>query len=284
MNEVIKKENIENKIHEIRNVQVILDSDLANLYQCKNGTKDINKAVKRNAKRFPADFYFQLTDEEKNTLRFQIGTTKYNKSRTNPYVFTEQGVAMLASILHTDVAEEVSIAIMRSFVKMRKYFVSTAFNNNNNILINHEDRILKLENVFEEKIKKEENSKIFFEGQIYDAYSLLIDILNSAKEEIVIVDNYAGKELLDILKSIKIEITIVSKNVNDILKLKYESQYDNINFINNNSFHDRFIIIDRIKLYSCGSSFEDLGKKCFAKCENNSKEYLNELLKIIKAT
>lgn len=280
MNEIIKSENIENRIYEIRGVQVILDLDLAKLYKCKNGTKDINKAVKRNIKRFPSDFYFQLTNEEKNILRFQFGTTNSSKSRTNPHAFTEQGVAMLASVLHTEVAEEASIAIMRSFVKMRRYFVNNALNNN--VLINHEDRILKLETIFDKKYKLEEKNKIFFEGQIYDAYSLLVDILNSANKEIIIIDNFAGKELLDILKDFQIKITIVSKNISDTLKLKYESQYNNINFINNDSFHDRFVIIDRAKLYSCGASFKDLGKKCFAICENNSKEYLNELLKVIK--
>ncbi len=125
MNEIIEKENIEieNMIYEIRGVQVMIDSDLAKLYQCTNGTKDINKAVKRNINRFPSDFYFQLTDEEKEALWFQSGTTN-NMSRSNPFVFTEQGVAMLSSVLHTEIAVEVSTRIMRSFVKMRKYFAN----------------------------------------------------------------------------------------------------------------------------------------------------------------
>ena len=280
MNEIIEKENIviENMIYEIRGVQVMLDSDLAKLYQCVNGTKDINKAVKRNLNRFPSDFYFQLTDEEKKELRFQSGTTN-NMSRTNPFVFTEQGVAMLASVLHTEIAEEVSIRIMRSFVKMRKYFVTTTVPNE--IIINHENRILRLEKTFDEFNKKKEINKIFFEGELYDAYSLLLDILIKTKNEIIIIDNYAGKELLDILKKIDKRIIIVSKNIDETLKKKYESQYNNITFINNNSFHDRFIILDRKKLYSCGASFKDLGKKCFALNEFNDKEYLNRLLNIL---
>ena len=122
---------------------------------------------------------------------------------------------------------------------------------------------------------------IFFEGELYDAYSLLIDILNKATEEIIIIDNYAGKELLDKLKIIDKKIIIVTKNIDDILKEKYESQYTNITFINNDTFHDRFIIIDRCKLYSCGASFKDLGRKCFAINEITIKEYLDEILKII---
>lgn len=280
MNEIIKEnKNIEDMIYEVRGVQVMLDSDLAKLYQCTNGTKDINKAVKRNINKFPEDFYFQLTNIEKENLWFQSGTTN-NKSRTNPYVFTEQGVAMLSSILHTEVAIKTSVKIMRSFIKMRKYFVSSM--SNNEIILNHEKRIIELENVFDKFKHHEEVSKIFFEGELYDAYSLLLDILNSSKEEIIIIDNYIGKELLDILKEINKKIIIVSKNIDKTLKDKYESQYDNITFIYNTSFHDRFIILDKNKLYAYGASFKDLGKKCFAITKFNDKEYLNKILSIIE--
>ena len=108
-----------------------------------------------------------------------------------------------------------------------------------------------------------------------------MDILNKSEKEIIIIDNYAGKELLDILKKIDKHMIIVSKNIDEILKKKYESQYSNIVFINNDSFHDRFIIIDKEILYSCGSSFKDLGKKCFAISEFNDKEYLKKILKTI---
>ena len=276
MNEIIKEnKNIEDMIYEVRGVQVMLDSDLAKLYQCTNGTKDINKAVKRNINKFPEDFYFQLTNIEKENLWFQSGTTN-SKSRTNPYVFTEQGVAMLSSILHTEVAIKTSVKIMRGFIKMRKYFVSSM--SNNEIILNHEKRIIELENVFDKFKHHEEVSKIFFEGELYDAYSLLLDILNSSKEEIIIIDNYIGKELLDILKEINKKIIIISKNIDKTLKDKYESQYDNITFIYNTSFHDRFIILDKNKLYACGASFKDLGKKCFAITKFNDKEYLNKII------
>ena len=276
MNEIIKEnKNIEDMIYEVRGVQVMLDSDLAKLYQCTNGTKDINKAVKRNINKFPEDFYFQLTNIEKENLWFQSGTTN-NKSRTNPYVFTEQGVAMLSYILHTEVAIKTSVKIMRGFIKMRKYFVSSM--SNNEIILNHEKRIIELENVFDKFKHHEEVSKIFFEGELYDAYSLLLDILNSSKEEIIIIDNYIGKELLDILKEINKKIIIISKNIDKTLKDKYESQYDNITFIYNTSFYDRFIILDKNKLYACGASFKDLGKKCFAITKFNDKEYLNKII------
>ena len=274
MNEVIEKETIENLIYEIRGKQVMLDSDIAKLYQVE--TKRINEAVKNNPFKFPERFSFIITDSEKTILWSKISTANISrKSRSNPRVFTEQGIYMLATILKSKVATEVSIAIMDAFVKMRRYFA-----NNNEMLINYENRLLKLKNTFNQFEEKEIN-KIFFKGELYDAYSLLLDILGKSKNEIIIIDNYAGKELLDILKEIDKKIIIVSKNIDEILKKKYESQYSNIKFINNSSFHDRFIILDRNKLHSCGSSFKDLGKKCFAINEFNDKEYLIKLLKII---
>ena len=130
-------------------------------------------------------------------------------------------------------------------------------------------------------LEKTKVNSIFYEGQIYDSFSLLLDIFKSAKKEITIVDNYAGKELLDILRKIDRSIVIVSKNIDNTLKNKYEGQYNNVTFINNISFHDRFIIIDRKKLYCCGASFKDLGKKCFAISEFNDQDYLDKLLKTI---
>lgn len=291
MNEITTiEEDISSKIYEIRGVQVMLDSDLAILYKCTNGTKDINKAVKRNINRFPKDFYFELTEEESQKLcsRFQTGTlNKSNNMRGYnikymPHAFTEQGIAMLASVLHTSTAEEVSINIMRVFVAMRKY-ISTDLYKNNYVLINHENRLLKLEESFDKLHEKVKTNTVFFEGQIYDAYSLLVDILKDAKEEIIIIDNYANKELLDIIKNINKKTLVISKNIDDILVKKYKNQYINVEFKQLDIFHDRFIIIDRKKLYSCGASFKDLGKKCFAINEMESKETLNILLgKILK--
>ena len=281
MNNLMSKDEIENMIYEIRGKQVMLDSDLARLYNCKNGTKTINLAVKRHIDRFPERFMFQLTNQELENLRFQSETTNY-MSRSLPYVFTEQGVAMLSTILRTDVASKVSIRIMDAFVKMKNYLL-TENNRINNLerkmlfydtkLIDHDDKFEILFNQFKTK-----NNHIFFEGQIYDAYSLLIDILNKSKEEIIIIDNYASKELFDILKDIKVNIKIVTKNINDILIKKYNKQYNNIEIIYNDSFHDRFIIIDRKTLYHSGSSFKDLGTKCFAINKIESEDILNNLL------
>ena len=287
MNQIIEKENvvIENMIYEIRGVQVMLSSDVAKLYQVE--TKVLNQTIKRNINRFPIKFCFQLNEEELCELSSRSQIVTLNKSNNLrgynvkylPYVLTEQGIMMLSGLLKSDIAVKVNIEIIDAFVKMRRYFANAI--SNNDILINHENRILRLEKTFDKFNKREEINKIFFEGELYDAYSILLDILNKAKQEIIIIDNYAGKKLLDLLKKINIKIIIVSKNIDETLKEKYESQYNNISFISNNSFHDRFIILDRNKLYSCGASFKDLGKKCFAINEFKEKTYLNEILKIL---
>jgi len=282
MNEIIEKEEItvEDMIYVVRGKQVMLDRDLAKLYECANGTKTINLAVKRHIKRFPERFMFQITEEEFKELRFQLETTN-NMTRTMPYVFTEQGVAMLATILRTKVAEEVSIRIMDAFVEMRKYINNNLIEQTyiNKLVLKDHERINLLEESFNKLEEKTKYNSIFFEGKIYDAYSLLIDILNTSNKEIIIIDNYVGKELLDILKDINKNINIISKNISDELKKKYLSQYQNITFIHNNSFRDRFIIIDNQVLYHCGSSFKDLGKKCFAINRIEDKNILDYLIK-----
>ena len=287
MNQIIEKENvvIENMIYEIRGVQVMLSSDVAKLYQVE--TKVLNQTIKRNINRFPIKFCFQLNEEELCELSSRSQIVTLNKSNNLrgynvkylPYVLTEQGIMMLSGLLKSDIAVKVNIEIIDAFVKMRRYFSNTI--SNNEILINHENRILKLEKTFDKFNKKKEINRIFFEGELYDVYSILLDILSKAEKEIIIIDNYAGKELLDLLKKVNKKIIIVSKNIDDILKKKYESQYNNISFISNNSFHDRFIILDKNKLYSCGASFKDLGKKCFAINEFKERFYLNEILKIL---
>ena len=171
--EITKNEilNIESKIYIVRGKEVMLDSDLAELYECANGTKTINQAIKRHMDRFPEDFYFRLTIEEYNCLRSQIGTLNKQRGKHKkylPHVFTEQGVAMLASVLNTKIASEVSVKIMRAFVKMRKYISGSLLNKE--MLINHENRILRLENTFNKLEEKQKVNTIFFEGQTYDAY------------------------------------------------------------------------------------------------------------------
>ena len=284
MNEVIIKEEIrvENMIYEIRGKQVMLDRDLAKLYG--TDTKRVNEAVRRNIEKFPERFSWKLTSQELKYLWSQFATANVSKkSRSIPRVFTEQGVAMLATVLKTQIATQVTIQIMDAFVEMRKYINNNLIEQTyiNKLVIKDHERINLLEESFNKLEEKTKRNSIFFEGQIYDAYSLLIDILNTSNKEIIIIDNYAGKELLDILKDINKNITIISKNINEELKEKYNSQYKNIGFIYNDSFHDRFIIIDKNILYHCGSSFKDLGKKCFCISKIEDKNILDNLIKEI---
>ena len=274
-------------IYEVRGVQVMLDSDIAKLYHVE--TKRINEAVKNNPDKFPERFSWVLTKEETKKIRSKISTLEIKGqgkySKYDPRVFTEQGLYMLATILKSKVATEVSIAIMDTFVKMRHYI-----NYNKNFLPHKfmllekrvDENTQRINELFDKFDPKEiVKDYLFFEGDFYDSYSLLLDLFNTAKEEIIIIDNYAGKELLDILKKINKKIIIISKNIDDVLKKKYEQQYNNVSFINNSSFHDRFIILDRNILYSCGASFKDLGKKCFAINEFIDKEYLIKILETI---
>lgn len=270
-------DSVENMIYEIRGVQVMLSSDVAKLYQVE--TRRINEIIKRNIKRFPDTFCFQLTEVEFYNLRSQFAISKENKHggvRYLPYVLTEQGIMMLSGLLKSDIAVKVNVQIIDAFVKLRRYVSNNLMNSE--MLINHENRILKLETTFSKMQEKEKINTIFFEGQIFDAYVLLLDIFDTAKEEIIIIDNYAGKELLKILKNVNKKIIIISKNIDDTLVKKYKSEYFNIEFKNIDIFHDRFIIIDRKKLYSCGASFKDLGKKCFAVNEMKSEELISNLL------
>ena len=284
MNEIIEKEiiKIEDIIYEIDGVEVMLDSDLAKLYNVE--TKRINEAIKNNPKKFPERYLFRISDHEYLSLKSKFSTSK-GGSRKGHTAFTEQGVYMLATILKSKEATEVSIRIMDTFVKMRHYI------NYNKSFLPHKYLLLeekvdkntkRIDELFDKFNPKDiVKNYLFFEGELYDAYSVLLDILNRAMNEIIIIDNYAGKKLLDILKKIDRKIIIISKNIDKLLKEKYESQYHNVKFMNNNSFHNRFIILDRYILYSCGSSFKDLGKKCFAINEFSDKEYLNKILEII---
>lgn len=279
MNDILKEEKIENMIYEVRGKQVMLDSDLAILYECKNGTKTINQAVKRHINKFPERYMFQLNKDEYLSLRSQFGTSSpnnYGGVRKLPYVFTEQGVAMLATIIRTEVADIISMQIIDAFVYMRRYLSN---DNKNNMLINHENRILKLEESLDKLSSKQ--SSIIYDGKIYDAYSILVDILNKAREEIIIIDNYANKELLDILRNINKNIIILSKNLDSILIKKYNNQYDNISFISNNPFHDRYIILDKKDVYVSGMSLKDIGKKYSYIYKITEELFINELLKRI---
>lgn len=290
MNEIIVKDNIkiENLIYEIRGKQVMLDSDLAMLYGCKNGTKSLNLAVKRHINRFPERFMFQLTKEEYSSIysRFQFETLNKNNQKQGlnikylPYVFTEQGVAMLSAILKTDVAEEISIKIMDAFVAMKNIINTSLIEQKyiNSLVLEHDNEIRLLQESFNKLSTKEKINHIFYNGQIYDAYSLLIDILNKAKKEIIIIDNYAGKELFDITKDIKVNIKIYTKNIDEVSKKKYMQEYSNIEIITTDIFHDRFIILDNKELYNLGSSLKDIDKKCTSINRIEDSTILKELI------
>ena len=272
MNNIILKNDVKltSLIYEIRGRQVMLDCDLARLYGCANGTKTINLAVKRHINRFPERFMFQLTIEECNQLRFQSETTKIsNMSRTLPYVFTEEDVAMLATVLRTPVAEEVSIIIMDAFVAMRKYISKNLVEHQNlyDLVLEDHHRINKLEDTFQKFEEKRKVHEIYFNGQIYDAYSKILDIFNGAKKELIIIDSYADKKILDIVKDLNIKVVIITRK-NNLLKEstieEYHKEYHNLTLKYNDTFHDRYFILDNEIVYHCGASVNRIGYKTFS--------------------
>ena len=301
MNELKEQANIRNLIYEVRGKQVMLDSDLAILYGCINGTKTINQAVKRNIERFPSNFYFQLTKIEYDNLKSQIGTSNnnfYGGIRKLPYVFTEQGVAMLSSVLRTKNAAKISVNIMNAFVYMRRFInenkdifkrvieIENDTSYIKNALIDHEDKINKIFNKFDRK--EDLKSKLFFDGEIYDAYSLLVDIISKASKEIIIIDNFVDKVTLDILSKKKVNVVVLlitDDKKSQLTKTdinKFNSEYPLLQIKYTNTFHDRFIIIDDKELYHLGASLKDLGKKVFAISKIEDKYYLKLLINMIK--
>ena len=288
---MIEEIRIENMIYEIRGKQVMLDSDLAKLYGCKNGTKEINQAVKNNLEKFPERFSFIITEKECLNLRSKFLTSSlvnnYGGRRYNVRVFTEQGVAMLATILKSKTATKVSIRIMDAFVSMRKFI-----NENKDIfnrltvaeykLLEHDEKIDKLFDSFNPKVI--EKQKIFFEGEIYDAYSLIIDLIKEASDRIIIIDNYIDKSILYMLvykkENVTIELITSSHYLTKLDISKFNSQYPELKIKYSNIFHDRFIIIDNT-LYHLGASLKDLGKKCFAINKIEDKEILERILEKI---
>ena len=265
--------NIENMIYKIRGEYVMLDSDLAKIYQCKNGTKEINQAVKRNVNRFPNDFYFQLTKLEYEViLRSQNVTLELEQGKYRkylPYVFTEQGVAMLASVLKTGIAAETSVKIMRTFVMLKKYVSNSYIEQKyiNNMAIKHDEDIKLLQKSFSKFEEKKKVNEIYFKGQIYDAYSKILDIMKEANSEIVIIDNFLDKSILDMIRNVKVKATLITSNKSKLKELdieKYNSEYDNLCIKYNDTFHDRYIIIDRNKVYHLGASINYAGSKTFS--------------------
>ena len=283
MNKIVVSDNIkiENMIYEIRGKKVMLDSDVAFPFDYQ--TKELNRQVLRNINRFPENYCFQITDTEYISLRCQNGTLKNGRGEHRkylPYVFTEYGITMLAGILKSELAIKMSLRIVDIFITMKNYINTSLIEQKyfNELTIKNTEDIKLLQESFDKLNTKESNNHIFYEGQIYDAYSLLIDILSKARKEIIIIDNYAGKKLFDIIKNINVKVKIYTENIDNISKEKYEKQYNNLEIINTNIFHDRFIIIDNKVLYHSGASFKDLGKKCFAITKMEGDSILKELL------
>ena len=275
---VINEEKVENLIYEIKGKQVMLDSDLARLYKCKNGTKEINQAVKNNLDKFPKRFSWKLSDEECNIFLVKIFDQKIETrggKYKNPRVFTEQGVAMLATILKSKIATQVSISIMDAFVSMKKYISTNLINQKfiNNMVLEHEEEIKLLQESFNKFEEKKKINEIYFNGQIYDAYSKILDIFSSTKKELIIIDAYADNTILDIIKRLNVEVTIITRENNLLTKQdieKYNNQYNNLSVIYDNTFHDRYFIIDNEIIYHCGTSINRIGYKTFSITGSNS--------------
>ncbi len=268
----IQLKTIKSKIHSIRGKQVIIDRDLAELYQVT--TKSLNQAVKRNRNRFPIQFMFQLTDKEKEELVTKCDQLKILKhSSSNPYAFTEQGVAMLSAVLRSKIAIEVSVEIMNAFVEMRRFLINNAeifyqLENTKQKLIEHDKKI---EQIFEAIDNSQELKEqgIFFDGQIFDAYKFVSDLIRKAKKKIILIDNYIDDTVLTLLIKRRkgVKAIIYTKKITKTLQLdldKHNQQYSPIEIKEIKNFHDRFLIIDEKEVYLIGASLKDLGKKVFA--------------------
>jgi len=284
-------QQIQNRIFTIRGLQVMIDRDLAEMYGVE--TKVLNQAVKRNSERFPESFMFQLTTEEKNELVTNCDhLQKLKYSYRLPFAFGEQGVAMLSSVLRSKTAIKISIQIIQAFIEMKKFIL-----NNVNIFqkietiekwqikyqIENDHKFEQLFKALEDKSLKPKQG-IFYDGQVYDAYTFVSDLIRSAKRSIILIDNYVDDTVLTLHTKRKknVSVTIYTKHINKQLSLdleKYNKQYPSVEIIEFKNSHDRFIIIDDKTIYHFGASLKDLGKKWFAfsKMDLSALEMLNKL-------
>lgn len=286
---IISQKEIENRIFLVRGVQVMLDNDLAKIYQVE--TRALNQAIKRNIERFPNDFMFQLTQSEWENLKSHFVTSsQHGGRRTLPFAFTEQGVAGLSGVLKSETAVKMHVAIMRAFVRMRKI-------TNENIWLIHRlegverkqiETDQKIEQVFKALDSKDNipTQGVFFEGEIFDAYELASKIIRSALESIVLIDNYIDENSLTHLakKAKTVKVFLLTKTITKQLTLdvkKANEQYGNFELKTFTTSHDRFLIIDRKELYHIGASLKDLGKKLFAfsKLDENILKIMIEQIK-----
>lgn len=295
---VARGSEIKNLILTVRDKQVLLDSDVAQLYGYD--TKRVNETAARNSKRFPTRFRFQLTEEEVDEiLRSQFATSNKTDTpgrggrRYKPYVYTEQGVAMLSGLLKNDIAIQVSLSIMDAFVEMRQ-FLST----NKEIyakLINMDNKILehdhKFDQVFDLLQSSEEtpNQSIFYKGQFYDAFRFIVDIIKKAEKDVILIDNYIDDSVFDILVNKKdgVSTTIVTSNPERLSQAhskKFSKQYGAVSIVACKDFHDRFVIVDRKEVYAFGASLKDLGNKCFEVSKNeDTGHFLSYINKVIES-
>lgn len=299
---------IEEKIFCIRGAQVMIDKDLAEIYKVE--TRIINQAVKRNIERFPERYMFQLTKEEQqfyyslrsqfvtlDTLKSQIVISKKGGNRYLPFAFTEQGVSMLASVLKSETAVQTSIKIIDAFVAMRHFMQKNAklFVEIDNIKqhliqtdvhLNENDK--KIEHVLTllEKNHEEDKQRLFFDGQIYDAFSFMVSLVQKAEKEIILIDNYASVGTLDVLSKKKdnVDVQLFTSNKAKITQSdieKFNAQYPTLTLNYTETFHDRFLILDNATAYSIGSSVKDAGKRCFAVTQINEEWMMKMILKRI---
>jgi len=289
---IVENREIQDMIYAIRGKQVMVDSDLSMLYQVQ--TKAFNQAVKRNIDRFPERFRFQLTEKEYENLKSQIATSsdgsKHGGRRYMPYVFTEQGIAMLSAVLRSDVAVQVSIKIMNAFVEMRRFLVSNAgiFERLNRVELKQLETDQKLEKVFNYiATQTEVKQNIFYDGQIYDAFSFIVDLIKKARNKLILIDNYVDTNTLNLLckknKGVSVFIagsgngSLTSKDIS-----KFNAQYQGLTVKTRKDFHDRFLIIDDLEVYHIGASIKDAGKKSFGISKIEDEVLKDNLIKKVK--
>ena len=288
---VVDNKEIQSMIYTFRGKQVMIDSDLAMLYKVE--TKVFNQAVKRNLNRFPESFRFQLTEEEYENLRSQFVTSsesKHGGRRYMPYVFTEQGIAMLSAVLKSNVAVEVSIKIMNSFVEMRRFLLSNKemFARLDRMELKQLETDKKLEEVFNYiATNTEVKQNIFFDGQIYDAFSFIVGLIKKAKKEVILIDNYVDVNTLNILckKNKGVDVVIAtsgkgSLSTKDITK--FNAQYPKLSVKTTLDFHDRFVILDKTEVYHIGASIKDAGKKSFGITKIEDKDLVKSLVNKVR--
>ena len=289
---IVDNREIQNMIYTIRGKRVMVDSDLATLYQVT--TKRLNEQVRRNKNRFPSEFMFRLTAEEYEYLRSQNATSSEENAhggrRYMPYVFTEQGIAMLSAVLKSDVAVEVSIKIMNSFVEMRRFLISNKemFARLDRVELKQLETDKKLEEVFNYiATNTEVKQNVFFDGQIYDAFSFIVELIKKAKKEIILIDNYVDVNTLNILckKNQGVDAVIATAGKGNLSTkdiTKFNAQYPELSVKTTTDFHDRFLIIDKIEVYHIGASIKDAGKKSFGITKIEDEDLVNSLVNKVR--